>query len=303
VDKWEAMRVFVRVVESGSFVRAAQKLELSTTATSRLLAELESHLGTRLLQRSTRRLNLTEAGQRFYARAGQLLLGLDEAEAEVGVVTREPTGLLRVSVPISFGVLHLAKLLPAYRTRYPEVRLEVLATDRKVDLVDEGFDLAVRLATHHRPTYVARQLAPIRMVVCAAPAYLARHGTPDTPLALAAHNCLTHPSGGYPDHWVFQGPEGPTSVHVCGAYRADNGDLLRAAALAGEGIILEPTFIVGEDLARGDLVPLLSEWPVPQATAMAVYPTRRFLSAKVRTFVEFLQEAFTGQPAWDRWMT
>jgi DNA-binding transcriptional LysR family regulator len=197
----------------------------------------------------------------------------------------------------------MAKLLPAYRTRYPEVQLEVFATDRKVDLVDEGFDLAVRLSTQHRPTYVARLLAPIRMVVCAAPAYLARHGTPDTPLALAEHNCLTHPSGGYSDHWVFQGPEGPASVHVRGAFRADNGDLLRAAALAGEGIILEPTFIVGEDLARGDLLPLLLEWPVPQATAMAVYPTRRFLSAKVRTFVEFLQEAFTGQPAWDRWMT
>src|SRR3981189_1187111 len=137
------MQVFVRVVESGSFVRAAQKLELSTTATSRLVAGLESHLGTRLIQRSPRRLNLTEAGRRFFERAGQLLLDLEEAEAEVGAVTRKPAGLLRVSVPTSFGVLHMAKLFPAYRTRYPEVQLEVFATDRKGDRVDEGFDAAV----------------------------------------------------------------------------------------------------------------------------------------------------------------
>jgi len=231
---------------------------------------LEAHLGTRLLQRTTRRLHVTEEGQRYYARAAQLLADLEEAEAEaeVGHLTRTPTGLLRVSVPNSFGVLHLARLLPLYRARYPEVKLEVSATDRMVDLVNEGFDLAIRLSAQHRPTYVARPLVHIRMVVCASPAYLERHGTPETPSALTGHNCLTHPGGAYSEAWTFNGPDGPISVPIRGDYRADNGDLLRAAALAREGIILEPTFIVGEDLARGDLLPILLGWRLPEGQAM-----------------------------------
>jgi DNA-binding transcriptional LysR family regulator len=303
VDRWEAMRVFVAVVESRSFVRAAEKLGLSTTATSRLLAELESHLGTRLLQRTTRRLHLTEAGQRFFERAGQLLVDLEEAEEEVGSVTHKPSGVLRTSVPMSFGMLHLAPLFPEYLARYPDVKLEVSPADRIVDLVEEGFDLAIRLSDQLPPTYVARQLVPIRFVVCASPEYLARHGEPQTPDALAQHNCLTHVTGALAERWTLQGPQGPIQASVRGAYRADNGDLLRAAALAGQGIILEPTFIIGEDLAQGRLVPLLLNWPVRQGSAMAVYPSRRFVSAKVRTFVEFLQEAFAGEPPWDRWST
>ena len=231
---------------------------------------MEAHLGTRLLQRTTRRLHVTEEGQRYYARAAQLLADLEEAEAEaeVGHLTRTPTGLLRVSVPNSFGVLHLARLLPLYRARYPEVKLEVSATDRMVDLVNEGFDLAIRLSAQHRLTYVARPLVHIRMVVCASPAYLERHGTPETPSALTGHNCLTHPGGAYSEAWTFNGPDGPISVPIRGDYRADNGDLLRAAALAREGIILEPTFIVGEDLARGDLLPILLGWRLPEGQAM-----------------------------------
>ena len=302
MDRWYAMKVFVGVVDAGSFVNAANRLELSTTATSRLVAELESELGARLLQRTTRHLHLTESGQRFYERARQLLADLEEAEAEVGSVTRKPSGLLRVSVPTSFGVLHMATLLPEYRMRYPDVTLEIQVTDRMVDLVDGGFDLAIRLSTQHQPTYVARKLTTIRLAVCASREYLVRHGTPKTPSDLTEHNCLTHTTGGYSDKWNFEGPQGPLSIPVRGKYRADNGDLLRAAALAGEGIILEPTFIIGGDLARGDLVPLLQDWGVPGASAMAVYPSRRFLSAKVRTFVEYLQAAFAGEPAWDDWM-
>jgi len=296
------MRVFVRVVETGSFVRAAEKLALSTTATSRLVADLETHLGTRLLQRTTRRLNITDEGKRFYSRAAQLLADLEEAEAEVGHITRTPTGSLRVSLPASFAVLHLAARLPIYRTRFPEVKLELSVTDRLVDLVEEGFDVAVRLSAQSPPTYVARRLLRIRMVACASPAYLARHGRPETPDALKGHNCLTHPTGTYAQAWSFNGPDGPVSVPVDGDYSADNGDLLRAAALADVGIILEPTFIVGEDLARGDLVPILPQWSVADVEATVIYPTRRFLSAKVRTFTQFLQETFAGEPPWDRWM-
>jgi DNA-binding transcriptional LysR family regulator len=303
LDRWYAMKVFVRVVEAGSFVSAADKLKLSTTGTSRLVAELESHLGTRLLQRTTRRLHLTEAGQRFFERSRELLAGLEQAEVEAGLETHKPSGLLRVTTPASFGTLHLARLLPVYQERYPEVSLEVLAIDRMVDLVNDGFDLAIRLSTQHPPNYVARKLASIRLAVCASNAYLQRHGTPRTPKDLSQHNCLAHTTGAYAEMWTFVGPEGREPVSIKGKFRANNGELLRAAALAGEGIILEPTFIVGDDLAKGDLVPLLPGWEIPQASAMAVYPSRRYVSAKVRTFVEFLQNAFAGEPPWDKWMT
>lgn len=302
MDRWYAMKVFIRVVEAGSFVNAAEKLELSTTATSRLVADLESHLGTRLLQRTTRRLHLTESGQRYFERARQLLTDLEEAEAEAGEGTQKPHGLLRVSVPASFGILHLASLLPVYRRQYPDVMLEVFASDRMVDLVNDGFDLAIRLSTHHHPTQVGRKLAPIHLVVCASPAYLATHGMPEAPSDLSKHNCLTHPNGLWAEKWHFEGRDGHIEVPVRGKFRADNGELLRAAALAGEGIIFEPTFIVGGDLASGALVPLLRDWRVPEGSAMAVYPTRRFLSAKVRTFIEFLQNAFEKAPSWDAWM-
>lgn len=302
MDRWYAMRVFVRVVESGSFVKAAGKLNLSTTATSRLVAELESHLGTRLLQRTTRRLHLTEAGQRFFERSRELLTGLEEAEAEAAEGTERPSGVLRVTIPATFGNLHLARLLPVYQERYPEVVLEVLAIDRIVDLVDDGFDLAIRLATQHDPGYAARKLATIRLAVCASKAYLARHGAPREPNELTKHNCLTHAFGSYTDKWIFNGPQGPFQVQVKGKFRTNNGELLRAAALAGEGIILEPTFLIGNDLAKGDLVPLLEDWEIPHVTAVALYPSRRFVSAKVRTFVEFMHEAFASEPSWDRWM-
>ncbi|GGA14132.1 LysR family transcriptional regulator [Dyella caseinilytica] len=298
------MQAFAKVVEAGSFVRGAEKLGMSTTSVSRLIAELEEHLGTRLLQRTTRRLHLTDAGHRFIERATQLLTDLQEAEAEVGSATTTPRGRLRISVPLTFGVRHLAELFPRYRMTYPEVELEVHSTDRRVDLIEEGFDLALRLSLEIPPTYVARPLTVVRLVVCAAPDYLKRHGTPRAPQDLAEHNCLTLPSGGFEGRWPLQDADGVvTTVRVRGDFRADSGDLLRSAALAGQGIILLPTFIVGDDLARGDLVPLLPTWRPPHTDAMIIYPTRRFVSAKVHTFTEFLQQQFAGDPPWDRWMT
>jgi len=182
------------------------------------------------------------------------------------------------------------------------VELEVHATDRRVDLIEEGFDLALRLSLEIPPTYVARPLTVVRLVVCAAPAYLKRHGTPRTPQDLAEHNCLTLPSGGFEDRWPLEGADGVVTVRVRGDFRADSGDLLRSAALAAQGIILLPTFIVGDDLVRGDLLPLLPKWRPPHTDAVIIYPTRRFVSAKVHTFTEFLQQEFAGDPPWDRWM-
>ena len=303
MDRFQSIQAFSKVVEAGSFVRGAEKLGISTTSASRLIAELEQHLGTRLLQRTTRRLHLTDAGRRFIERATQLLSDLEEAEAEVGSTTTTPRGLLRISVPLTFGVRHLAELFPRYRRKYPEVELEVHATDRRVDLIEEGFDLAVRLSSEVPPTYVARPLITVRLVVCAAPVYLKQHGTPRSPQELAEHNCLTLPSGGYEDRWPLEGSDGIVTVHVRGDFRADSGDLLRSAALAAQGIVLLPTFIVGDDLLQGSLVPLLPTWKPPRGEAKVVYPTRRFLSAKVRTFAEFLQQQFAGDPPWDRWLS
>ena len=303
MDRFQSIQAFAKVVEAGSFVGGAERLDISTTSVSRLVAELEEHLGTRLLQRTTRRIQLTEAGRRFIERATQLLSDLEEAEAEVGSTTTTPRGRLRISVPLTFGIGQLAARFPRYQKKYPEVELEVHATDRRVDVIEEGFDLAVRLSSEFPPTYVARFLTAVQLVVCAAPAYLKRRGTPRTPQDLAEHNCLTLPSGGFEDRWPLEGKDGLVTAHVRGDFRADSGDLLRSAALAAQGIVLLPTFIVGDDLLRGDLVPLLPAWKAPRGEAKIVYPTRRFLSAKVRTFTEFLQQEFAGDPPWDRWMT
>jgi DNA-binding transcriptional LysR family regulator len=302
MDRLASMRAFVKVVEAGSFVRGADQLGISTTSASRLVAELEQHLGTRLLQRTTRKLHLTDAGQRYFERASQLLSDIEEAEEEVGSATTTPRGRLRISVGQTFGVRQLSSVFPRFQEKYPDVKLEVFATDRRVDLIEEGFDLAVRMSLEIPATYVARRLCAIRVVVCGSPEYLATRGTPAVPQDLASHNCLTVPSGGFENRWLFEGVEGAITVQVRGDYRSDSGDLLRAAALAGQGLVYLPTFIVGEELARGDLVPLLREWKTPSLEARVVYPTRRFVSAKVRAFTEFLQEEFAGDPPWARWM-
>jgi DNA-binding transcriptional LysR family regulator len=302
MDRLASMRAFVKVVEAGSFVRGADQLGISTTSASRLVAELEQHLGTRLLQRTTRKLHLTDAGQRYFERASQLLSDIEEAEEEVGSATTTPRGRLRISVGQTFGARQLSSVFPRFQEKYPDVELEVFATDRRVDLIEEGFDLAVRMSLEIPATYVARRLCAIRVVVCGSPEYLATRGTPAVPQDLAAHNCLTVPSGGFENRWLFEGAEGAITVQVRGDYRSDSGDLLRAAALAGQGLVYLPTFIVGEELARGELVPLLREWKTPSLEARVVYPTRRFVSAKVRAFTEFLQEEFAGDPPWDRWM-
>ncbi|SEM53493.1 DNA-binding transcriptional regulator, LysR family [Variovorax sp. YR750] len=302
MDRLSAMQAFVAVVEAGSFVGAADELGVSKTSISRLVVDLESHLGARLLQRTTRRVRPTEAGERFFARASLLLSDLEEAESEVTWATIAPSGLLRVSVPLSFGQRYLAPLFPLYREQYPDVQLEVSLTDHVVDLVNEGFDLAIRGAWQHRETYVARHLAPVRVVICASPAYVAKHGVPQSPEALTGHNCLTKISSATSEIWTISQAGDTVSIPVRGSMRADSDDVLVTAALAGEGVVVMPTFMVGDDIAQGNLVPLLLDWQYRPLTLMAVYPTRRYLSAKVRTFVEFMQKAFAGEPAWDRWM-
>lgn len=298
MDRFQEMASFVAVVEAGSFVAAAEATSLSKAAVSRHVADLEKRLGARLLHRTTRRLSLTDDGQAFFARAKELLAATEEAEAEISSRSGEASGLLRINAPLSFGVLHLAPLWGRFTREHPKVSLEIDLSDRVVDLVDEGYDLAVRITNLPSSQLVSRQLATTRMVLCASPAYLASHGRPTHPADLARHEVISYTYWSGRDEWSFKDPDGNTAaVRISARLHANNGDTCRAAALAGQGIILQPDFIVGEDLHRGTLVELLPSWHAGSIGIHAVYPSRKFLPAKTRRMVDLLVAAF-ARPAW-----
>lgn len=299
MDRFQAMSVFVRVVEQGSFARAAERLSISSSACSRHVAELEAHLSTRLLQRTTRRLSLTESGRMFHERCVQLLADLEEAEAAASASTLRPRGTIRLTCSINFGVRHVSPAIAAFLARHPEVRFDVALSDRIVDLVEEGYDLAVRIGATGGENVVARKLGQTRLVCCAAPEYLKRHGTPRSPEDLAKHRCLTYEYLPLRNLWRFRDRSGrERPARVSGPLHSNNGDLLGAAAVQGVGIALEPDFIVGADLKAGRLVPLLESYAAPVSPIYAVYASRRFLSAKVRAFVDFLAERFAKNQNW-----
>lgn len=295
----DALQVFVRIAETGGFSAAARDLGLSKSAASKKLAALEDRLGARLFNRTTRRLSLTEAGADFLERAQRILAELEEAERVAGRLTDEPRGTLRVNAPMSFGVRHVAPALADFMTRYPDLTVTLDLDDRRVSLVDEGYDVAVRIADLPDSSLVARKLAPARRVVCASPAYWAGHGVPFHPRDLARHNCLIYAYLPAQNDWRFRGPGGPVSVRVAGNLKANNGDVLREAALAGLGVCLAPTFLVGDDLRSGRLLAALDAFADDSLAIYAVYPHRRHLSAKVRAFVDFLAGRFGPSPYWD----
>jgi DNA-binding transcriptional LysR family regulator len=274
---------------------------LSPAMVSRHVQDLEERLGTRLLNRTTRRISLTEPGAAYYERCQQVLRDVEEMDLSVAREVQQPRGVLRVNAPVVFGTRHLARLLAEYEGRYPEVAIDLNLTDRFIDLVEEGADLAVRIGTLTESTLVARRLCPIRLVLCASPAYLERHGTPRTPGDLANHNCLgyTYTRGGA--EWEFSGQDGPVVVPIRGSLRANHGEVLHQAAIDGLGLALQPTFIAGDALAAGRLLPVLSDYCPAELSAYAVFLSRKFLSAKVRTFVDFLAEKFGPEPYWDAW--
>jgi DNA-binding transcriptional LysR family regulator len=292
VDKFQEMRAFVTVVDTGSFVRAADALSTSKTAVSRLVGELESRLGTRLLHRTTRKLSMTPEGEVFYERCRQLLDGLAEAEAELTAHSGEAIGQLRVNVPVTFGLLHLAPLWPAFMALHPKVALDVTLSDRLVDLVDEGYDLAVRIARLQASTLVSRQLTSTRLILCASPEYLRRHGVPEHPSDIARHAVISYTLLSMGEQWEFEGPRGPVSVEVAPRMRANSGDTCCAAAVQHQGIVLQPSFLVGAHLASGALVELLPEYRSIELGVYAVYPTRKHLTPKVRALIDFLVDAF-----------
>lgn len=299
MDRLNAIQVFAQVVESGSFAKAADRLGLSTSATSRHVAELEGHLQTRLLNRTTRRVSLTESGRAFYERAVQLLADVEEAEQEAARAAVVPRGTIRLTTSVNFGVRHLAPAIADFLAQHAEVRFDVSLADRVVDLVEEGFDLGVRVGTAGSENLVARKLGETRLVPCAAPAYLAAHGAPAVPEDLERHNCLTYEYVTPRNLWRFRDASGrERAVRISGTLHSNNGDLLAEAAARGAGIVFEPAFIVGPDVRAGRLVPLLQEFTPPPVPIFAVYPSRKHLSAKVRRFVEFLITRFAHGEDW-----
>ncbi len=292
---------FVCVVEAGSFTAAAERLGLSKSVVSKYVSRLEDRLGARLLVRTTRRLNLTEVGQVFYDRSREGLAAIVDAEEQVSVLQGEPRGTLRISCPMSFGVLHLAPAIADFTDRYPEMSVDMRFDDRKVDLVEKGFDMAVRIAAELDPGLTARRVGPCRHALVASPDYLERHGTPRTPKDLAAHNVITYQYQQSPWQWEFRAPGAPpVTVAVTGRLQMNNSLAIRRAVLAGAGITRTPTFVVGEDLRRGRLRALLTDYELLEVSIWLVYPQRQHLAPKVRAFVDFVADRFSGTPYWDR---
>lgn len=285
--------VFVRVVESGSFTRAAESLEISKAAVSKYVTRLEQRLGARLLHRTTRRLSPTEAGQALFARSATALAELAEAEHEVAQFTAKPSGMLRVSAPTYFGTTTLAPELRHFRARYPEVTLDFDLSDRLVDLVKERFDVAVRISTLKDSNLVAMRLAPMPLVTVGAPSYFRRRKPPETPADLAAHDCLGYSIVRTPEEWRFRSPGGQRiAVRIRSPIRCNNDFALKQFVLDGLGLAVFPRFFVEQELASGRVLQVLADYPAPELAMHAVYETRRHLLPKVRAFLDFLGERF-----------
>ncbi|OQS42801.1 LysR family transcriptional regulator [Chromobacterium haemolyticum] len=293
MDRFSEIRAFVCVAELGSFAAAAERLELSRAVVTKLVSSLEGRLGVRLMHRTTRRLSLTEAGETYLGQAGGLLAELDDLDARLSQGASSPVGRLRVSAPVSFGMRYLGRVVAGFHQQYPQIEVELNLNDRRVDLVEEGFDLGLRVSNLSDSSLVARRLARIRDLVVAAPSYLQRCGTPATPADLAEHQCLLYALTTQPNLWDFTAPDGSSGrVKVKGMLRANNGDILTDAAIHGMGVILQPRFLVEQGLAEGTLVPLLSDYDWHCLDLSAVYPARRHVPGKVRAFVDYLQQFF-----------
>lgn len=296
MDRFGDLDVFAHVVTARSMSAAGRELKLSPAVISKRIRRLEDRLGVRLLQRTTRQLSLTEAGQGFYERVVAILGSIEEAESWVSRGAGQARGTLRVSAPTSFGRMHIAPHLKPFLDANPMVNVELILSDAFVDIIGEGFDLAVRIADLRDSSLVAKRLAPNHRVLCAAPAYLDAHGVPQTLEELERHTLIAHNA----DQWRLEGPEGPVSVRVTGPLRTNSSEVVREALLAGLGIALRSTWDVGPELKSGALIRVLPAYSVGRRVAVyAVYPSRRHMEQKVRTFVDYLAELYGATPYWD----
>lgn len=302
LDRVTGLQVFARVAALGSLSAAARALNMSQTMATKHIAAIETRLGTKLLHRTTRRLSLTEAGRNYLDATERILVDLDEAEAAASSHAIGVNGTLRLNAPVSFGIREIAPLIPELTRRHPDLTIDLGLNDRQVDLLEEGWDLVIRIGTLKDATTITRRLATCKMVVCAAPDYLTAHGKPRSIADLKKHNCLgyTLSRNVGADHWSFDA-NGKTQVAISGTFRANNGDALVVAAVAGQGIIYQPTFLVSQEIRSGQLIPLkLDHPPIELAGVFAIYPSARRPPAKVRATIDFLATQFANVPPWDR---
>jgi DNA-binding transcriptional LysR family regulator len=301
MERFEAMQTFVRVVEAGSFSAAAERMAVAKSVVSRRVQELEAHLGVRLLNRTTRRLSLTESGRHYYERVLRIIAEVEETELAITSEQAELRGELRLAVPLSFGLLHLMPLLNDFIAEHPVLLLDLNLSDRQLNLIEEGVDLAIRIGRLADSTLVARRLAPVRFVVCASPDYLQRFGEPHTPDELVDHQGLLYSNIPEGVQWSFSAGGRNRSVKVPTRLRSNNGDALLQAAINGLGITVMPSFLGYNALAQGLLRPVLTDYPVPSEAIYAIYPSQRYLPRRVRALVDLLVDRFGEQPYWDEW--
>jgi len=299
MDKLTSIKAFTRVVQLRSFAAAARELRLSRSVVSKYVIELEQELSAQLLTRTTRTVAPTENGQAYYERCIAILADLEEADLAVGRLQSEPRGLLRVNAPMSFGTLHLSRAIADFMEMHPQLQIQLILSDQLIDPVQEGFDVTLRIADLAPSSMIARKIAPALRVICAAPSYLARRGTPTHPNELTVHDCLSYGHLATGTQWKLTGRDGDHWIRVPWTLCTNNAEVLRDAAVRGRGIALLPTFIAGADLQAGRLRTILTDFKAPAISICAIYPETRHLSIKVRRFIDFLVERFGGRPYWD----
>lgn len=291
MDHLTALKVFRQVAERGSFADAARELRLSPPAISKNISELETHLGVRLFNRTTRRVSRTEAGARYYEQVARILDDLDQADASLGPMQVKPSGLLRVAAPMTLTLLRLSAAMPAFLARYPELTVDLQMSDRRVNIIEEGFDVAIRGSDAMKDSsLIARKLMTMRHVVCASPDYLTRAGAPAAPADLRRHSCVQFTLSGHVDEWEFRSDGRAVRVPIAGRYKVTSSLAVRDALLAGFGFSLIPRIYVADDLAQGRLVTVLDDWSTIETSIYAVYPSRGHVAAKVRAFIDFAAE-------------
>lgn len=299
MDRINAMRAFIHVVQDGSFTRAADRLDTSPQLVSKYVSQLEQHLQVRLMNRTTRRVNLTEAGARYFESARQVLADIDDLESQIGDLQPEASGLLRVSAPVSFAIHHMEPLLRGFRQAHPGVEVDLQLNDRKVDIIEEGFDIALRIGRLKSSSLIAKRVAPVRLVFCASPAYLQQYGEPQRPEDLQHHQYLHYSyldSSAIPAlHKWFSGSNSARRVMM-----SNNGDVLVSAATSGAGIVLQPTFLTGPAIREGKLKVLLRDYEPEPMALYVVYAHRQLIASKVRSFVDFIDGHFGSPPYWDK---
>jgi len=300
MDRFENMNAFVRVVETGSISGAADRMNVAKSVVSRRLKELEEHLGVELFHRTTRQMNLTDSGRAFYQQSVRILADILEAEHATSQFHGALKGNLKVAVPLSFGLMHLGPAINDFLQAHPEITFDLDFNDRQVDILTEGFDLAIRIASLPDSSLIARRLAPIQAIMCASPSYLERMGRPQSPEELIHHRCLVYSLINNFENWnLYDAEDQLIKTKIVPYLKASNGEFLRDAAVGGAGIILMPAFIVYKEIERGTLIPLLTQYKSLQLSAYAIYPQTRYLSQRVRAFADFLIQRFEGAPYWD----